>query len=167
MKVLLRLGLAALFVAPVLATGKEDRANRGSTTSSIEKIAPGKCLISGTAVNSDEVPLPHRPVRLRNLETLAVEQVSTTDRMGTFSFIANAETTYVVEVVDQAGRVIGIGEAVIARAGEVAGGFVIVPAAIPTYSSIFKSAAGAVLAALGGTGLTALHSDVPPLSPEQ
>jgi hypothetical protein len=118
-------------------------------------------------MNANELPLPDQMVRLRNLDTSTIEQVATTDRLGAFSFIAAPETPYVVEIVDQPGRVVAVGQVVIARAGEVAGGAVIVPAAIPAYTNLFKSSMGAVLAALGGTGLTALAPDGPPLSPEK
>jgi len=166
MRKLLRVVLAVFFVAPLAAAEKPAKADRPSVAAG-EKIAPGKCLIRGTAINAAEVPLPAQSVRLRNLNTSAIEQVTTTDQAGVFSFIAPPEIPYVVEIVDQPGRVVAIGDVVIGRAGEVSGGFVIVPAAIPAYSNAFKSTAGAVLAALGGTGLTALAPEAPPVSPER
>ena len=166
MRKLLRVVLAVFFVAPLAAAEKPAKADRPGAIAG-EKIAPGKCLIRGTAIDSDEVPLPAQSVRLRNLNTSAIEQVSTTDHAGVFSFIAAPETPYIVEIVDQPGRVVAVGEVMIARSGEVAGGFVMVPAAIPAYSNTFKSTAGAVLSALGGTGLTTLAPDAPPLSPER
>jgi hypothetical protein len=167
MRKLLRVVLAVFFVAPLAAAEKPAKADRPGTVTGHEVIAPGKCLIRGTAIDSDEVPLPAQSVRLRNLNTSAIEQVSTTDHAGVFSFIATPEIPYIVEIVDQPGRVIAVGEVVIARSGEVAGGFVMVPDAIPAYSNAFKSTAGAVLSALGGTGLTALAPEAPPLSPER
>jgi hypothetical protein len=167
MRKLLRLVLAVCFVAPLAAAEKPAKADRPGTVAGGEMIAPGKCLIRGTAIDSDEVPLPAQSVRLRNLNTSTIEQVSTTDHAGVFSFIAAPEIPYIVEIVDQPGRVVAVGEVMIARSGEVAGGFVMVPAAIPAYSNAFKSTAGAVLSALGGTGLTALAPEAPPLSPER
>jgi hypothetical protein len=159
--------LAVFFVAPLAAAEKPARADRPGTLAAGEKIAPGKCLIRGTAISADEVPLPAQSVRLRNLNTSTIEQVSITDQAGVFSFITAPEIPYIVEIVDQPGRVVAVGDVVIGRAGEVTGGFVMVPAAIPAYSNAFKSTAGAVLSALGGTGLTALAPEAPPLSPER
>jgi hypothetical protein len=171
MQVSVRLGLAALFtllfVAPLAAADKPAGADRPGTVAGHEKIAPGKCLIRGTAISADEVPLPAQSVRLRNLDTSTIEQVSITDHLGVFSFIAAPEIPYVVEIVDQPGHVVAVSDVIIARSGDVAGGFVMVPAAIPAYSNAFKSTAGAVLSALGGTGLTALAPQNPPLSPER
>ena len=157
---------AVCFVAPLAAAEKPAKVER-PTVPAGEKIAPGKCLIRGTAINAAEVPLPAQSVRLRNLNTSAIEQVTTTDQAGVFSFVALPEIPYIVEVVDQPGRVVAVGDVVIGRAGEVSGGFVMVPAAIPAYANAFKSTAGAVLAALGGTGLAALAPGAPPLSPER
>jgi hypothetical protein len=170
MRALLRLGLAVSFVAPAGAAEKPagpSAADRAVTGVAHEAVSPGKCLIRGTAISADESPLPNQIVRLRNLDTSTIEQVATTDRLGTFSFIAAPETPYVVEIVDQPGHVVAVGQVVVARAGEVAGGAVIVPAAIPAYSNVFKSSIGAVLSALGGTALTALDAGGPPLSPEK
>jgi hypothetical protein len=167
MQVLLRLGLAVLFVVPAAAAEKAARADKAGTVASREAIAPGKCLIRGTAVDTEAVPVPARSVRLRNLDTSSIEQVSLTDHAGVYNFIASPETPYIVEITDEPGRVVAVGEVVIARAGEVAGGQVIIPAAIPAYSNAFKSSTGAILSALGGTGLTAVAPGAPPLSPEK
>jgi hypothetical protein len=167
MRTLLRVGLAVFFLTPLAAAEKAARADRAGTVITGDMIAPGKCLIRGTAIDTDEVPLPAQSVRLRNLDTSAIEQVSVTDRLGIFSFVAVPETPYIVEIVDQPGRVVAVGEVWIAQSGEVVGGVVVVPAAIPAYSNAFKSTAGAVLSALGGTGLTALAPGTPPLSPER
>ena len=170
MQVSVRLGLAALFavlfVAPVATAERAAGADKAGTVAK-EVITPGKCLIRGTAINANEVPLPAQTVRLRNLNTSTIEQVSVTDQAGVFSFIAAPEIPYIVEIIDQPGRIVAVGDVVIGRAGEVAGGFVMVPASIPAYSNAFKSSAGAVLSALAGTGLTALAPQTPPLSPER
>ena len=160
MRILVALGLVASFVVPLAGA---------DTTGAVvpkDAIGPGKCLIRGTATTPDAVPVAGKAVRLRNLDTSMIEQVSATNRAGEFSFIARSEVPYVVEIVDEPGRVIAIGPVVVARAGEVAGSALIVPTAIPAYSNAFRSTVGAVATALGGTGLTALPS-APPLSPER
>jgi hypothetical protein len=178
MRAVLRLGLVALIFAPVTAAGQAGGVEKPATAARVNKtvlearrvtVAPGKSVIRGTAVNESDVPLPGKFVRLRNLETSTIEEVSVTDRLGVFNFVALPETPYVVEIIDQPGGadVIAVGRVIIARAGEVVGDVIIVPAALPTHGIGFKSAAGAVLSALSGTGLTAFEPGTPPLSPEK
>ena len=159
MRILVTLGLVASFVVTLAG------ADTGAVVTR-DAIGPGKCLIRGTVTTPDLVAVPDAVVRLRNLETSMIEQVSATNRAGEFSFIAGAEIPYVVEIIDRPGRVIALGAVVVARSGEVAGSALVLPTAIPAYSNAFRSTAGAVATALGGTGLTAL-SDAPPLSPER
>jgi hypothetical protein len=160
MRILVTLGLVASFVVSL--------AGADTTGAPVDKaaIGPGKCLIRGTATTPDLVAVPDTPVRLRNLDTSMIEQVSATNRAGEFTFIAPSEVPYIVEIIDQPGRVIAVGPVVLAHSGEVAGSALVVPTAIPAYSNAFRSTAGAVATALGGTGLTALPS-APPLSPER
>jgi hypothetical protein len=159
MRILVTFGLVASLVVPLAAA---------DTTGSVSKdaIGPGKCLIRGTATTPDAVPVADKAVRLRNLDTSAIEQVSATNRAGEFSFIASSEVPYVVEIADGPGQVIAVGPVVVARAGEVAGSALVVPAAIPAYTGAFRSTAGAVASALGAMGLTTLPA-APPLSPER
>jgi hypothetical protein len=160
MRILVTLGFVAGFVVSL--------AGADTTGALVPKdtIGPGKCLIRGTATTPDTAAVADMPVRLRNLDTSMIEQVTATNRAGEFSFIAKSEVPYVVEIVDQPGRVIAIGPVVVARSGEVAGSALVVPTAIPAYAGGFKTTAGAVLSALGGAGLTTLPS-APPLSPER
>jgi hypothetical protein len=153
--------MVASLVVPLTA------ADGPSTVVNKQTIGPDKCVIRGTAVTTEAIPLPNRRVRLRNLDTSAIEQVSITDKVGDFSFIALPEVPYVVEFADDPGQVLAVGPVVLARAGEVVGGGIVVPTMVPAYSSAFRSTAGALISALGGTGLTALQPPIPPLSPER
>jgi hypothetical protein len=161
MRILVALGLLSMLVAPLTA------ADTTGTPVGKDAIGPGKCLIRGTATTPDAVPVPDKAVRLRNLDTSLIEQVSATDRTGAFSFVASAEVPYVVEIAEEPGGVIAVGPVVLARAGEVAGSSLVIPALIPGYAGAFRSTAGAVISAIGGAGLTVLPSPAPPLSPEQ
>jgi hypothetical protein len=161
MRILAALGLLGMLVAPLKA------ADTTGAPVGKEAIGPGKCLIRGTATTPDAVPVPEKAVRLRNLDTSLIEQVSATSRTGEFSFVASAEVPYVVEIADEPGRVIAVGPVVLARSGEVAGSPLVIPAAMPAYAGSFRSTAGAVMSAIGGAGLTVLPPATPPLSPEQ
>ena len=130
-------------------------------------------MIHGTAVDASGNPLPSAPVRLRNLQTNQVERVSSANRSGEFTFVAQPEIPYVVEIVDRAGKIIAVGDVVVAQAGEVAGTIVAIPTRLPALAGVFGPTAGAVISAAAGLGLTALEATaspeplLPPASPEQ
>ena len=49
-------------------------------------------------------PSPQRRSRLRNLQTNQIEQVATANQIGEFSFSAQPEIPYVVEIADEPGK---------------------------------------------------------------
>jgi hypothetical protein len=79
----------------------------------------------------------------------------------------------VVEVADQAGRVLAVGDVVAVRTGEVASALVTLPAHLPS-ASVLGATAGSVISAAAGIGVTTLQlataarlEPAPPASPEQ
>jgi hypothetical protein len=136
------------------------------------RATPGaQSMIHGTAVDINGKPLVNAFVRLRNLQTNRVEQVSTANQRGEFSFVAQPGIPYVVEIADDAGQIIAVGDVVVVQAGEVAGAVVALPMRRPP-AGVFGETAGSVVSAAAGTGLTALQSIVtepqpPPASPER
>lgn len=126
-------------------------------------------LIHGTAVDTNASPLPNTTVRLRNLQTNQIEQTLTTNPIGEFTFIAQPEIPYVVEIADQAGQIIAVGDIITTQAGEVAGALVSIPTKLPALAGVFGETAGSVISAATGTGLTAVEAvaSTPPVSPER
>jgi hypothetical protein len=125
-------------------------------------------MIHGTALDNTASPLPNATVRLRNLQTSQVEQVSTANYVGEFTFMAVPDVPYVVEVVNQAGQILAVGDVITTQAGEVAGALVSIPTNVPPIAGVFGQTAGSVVSAATGSGLTALESSVAPvLSPER
>jgi len=144
------------------------------TSAAAGRAAQGaQSMIHGTAVDNSASPLPNASVRLRNLQNNQVEQVSTANQIGEFSFVAQPEIPYVVEIADQAGQIIAVGDVVVPQAGEVAGALVAIPTRLPALAGVFGETAGSVVSAATGTGITALESTVlpepppPPASPER
>jgi hypothetical protein len=128
----------------------------------------GQSMIHGTAVDANTSPLPNAAVRLRNLQTNQIEQLSTANQLGEFSFVAQPEIPYVVEIADQAGNIVAVGDVITAQAGEVAGALVAIPTRLPALAGVFGETAGSVVSAATGTGLTALDATVAPfVSPER
>jgi hypothetical protein len=129
-----------------------------------------KSVIHGAVVDVNSIPLPGVSVRLRNLKTNKVEQRTTASQSGEYSFAAQPEIPYVVEIYDLAGHVIAVGDVITVHAGEVAAVLVAIPSRLPVVAGIFGETVGSVVSAASGMGLTVLGStasSAPPASPEQ
>jgi hypothetical protein len=164
MHLILKSGLGAFLLSAVLAAAGPAELPR--IVADMLVVNADKCVIYGTALDLNAAPLPDARVRLRNLETRTIEQVSTTNRLGEFVFVALPDVSYVVEIADRPGRVLAVGDVILIRAGEVAGSVIVVPPPIQGYAGLFRSTAAAVASAVAGTGLVWLAPD-PPLSPEK
>lgn len=125
-------------------------------------------LISGKAVDENMRPLPDVSLRLRNLETNQIEQVTRANSIGEFTFVAQPQIPYVVEIADQAGAVVAVGDIITAQAGDVAGAIVALPSRLPVLGGVFGETTGSVMSAATSTGLTVVEVSVAPLvSPER
>jgi hypothetical protein len=124
-----------------------------------------KSLINGVALDRAQTPMPNAKVRLRNLETNDVEQVVTANESGEFSFVAQPNVPYVVEIADQAGRVVAVGDVIMANTGEVAGAVVSLPARLPALAGVFTDTASSVISAATSSGLTVIDPLQPKVSP--
>lgn len=165
----LKFALAGVFLSAALVSGQIVRpvAPLGPSATTTSEGA-GQALISGTAVDAGEAPLPNATVRLRNLQTNQVEKETTANPVGEFTFAARPEVPYVVEIADAAGRVVAVGDVIIAQAGDVAGAIVAIPTKLPALAGMFTDTAGSVVSAATGTGVTAIGTGVmPSLSPER
>ena len=119
--------------------------------------------ISGVARNASSQPLPNQAVRLRNAETGQLTATTTTGAAGQFSFTGLNPGTYVVEVLDDRGQVIGSSAAIVLSQGAmIAGGLVIqasalgaagVAAAGATGGAFFSSTLGIVTIAAIAAGV--------------
>jgi hypothetical protein len=124
-------------------------------------------LINGVAIDSDQTPLPNATIRLRNIGANKIEQVISANARGEFSFIAQPDVAYVVEIADQAGRVVAVGDVIMANAGEVAGTVVALPSRLPALAGVFGDTASSVMSAATGTGLTVVDPTIPKVSPSR
>ena len=128
----------------------------------------GKAVISGTAVDAAQTPIPNATVRLRNLVTTEIDQTAVTGSAGQFTFGVRADVPYVVEVVDASGRILAVGDVVIPTSGDAVAALVAIPAKLPTFAGMFTDTAGTVMSAAVGLGLTTIQAGVMPfLSPER
>jgi hypothetical protein len=124
-----------------------------------------RSLINGVAVNSDQTPLANATIRLRNLQVNAIEEIVTANGVGEFTFVAQPEIPYVVEIADQDGRTVAVGDVILANAGEVAGTKVALPSGLPPLAGIYSGTASSVVSAAIGTGLQVVDPALPKVSP--
>lgn len=125
-------------------------------------------FIYGQVVDGNSAPIPNARVQLRNLETTQIEQVSRANYLGEFGFVVQPEIPYVVELADQAGRIIAVGDVITAHAGDVAAATMVALPRSPTLAGVFRDTAMSVMSAATATGFTAVQATVAPfVSPER
>jgi hypothetical protein len=168
MLIRLKIALAAVVLSTAIVSGQQavrpgtaGKAVRPAGTAAREI----RSLINGVAVDSDRLPLANATIRLRNLQVNAIEQTVTTNALGEFSFVALPGVPYVVEITDQEGRVIAVGDVVLANPGEVAGAVLALPSNLPVLATVFSDTASLVVAAATNSGLTIVDPVLPKLSP--
>ena len=161
--------LSAALMASLLATSVVAAATVETTRSvpAVLQKNPDKSVVYGRVVDTNTRPVPGALVRLRNLQTKAIELVMTTTSEGEFAFPALPDVPYVVELVDRPGRVLIVGDMAISHVGEFSSTVLVLPPVTPAYPGIFHATAGSIVAAVLGTGIAALESPDPPLSPEK
>lgn len=111
--------------------------------------AQGTGAIQGTAQSSAGQTLPNFTVQLRNVQTGQLAGSTTSNAAGSFSFTGLNPANYVIEVVNQAGAIVGTSSAVTVTAGATV-------TVTVTASAVGAAAgAGAAAAAAGGAGAAA------------
>jgi hypothetical protein len=125
-------------------------------------------IVHGGVTDSVHNKVSNSAVRLRNLQTKAVEQVANANGSGEFSFLVKPDVPYVVEVTNQPGAVLAVSNVVTVSPGAVANADITIPAVSSGVAAGFGSSVGAVVQAAMSIGLTAIEaSAVPPVSPER
>ena len=122
-------------------------------------------VIEGVVLDGERRPLPNTRLRLRNLDVNEIERRATSNARGQFTFVVRPEIPYVVEVADPSGRILAVGDVITARAGEVAGTLVVLPARLPAIGAVFGETAASVIAAATSIGITVMDPTLPKVSP--
>jgi hypothetical protein len=94
--------------------------------------------LNGKAESSNKTTLPNYTVQVRNVANGQLVATTTSTQTGTFSFSSLAPGNYVVEIVDQAGKVVGLSSSVAVGAGA------------SVSVTVTASATGAIAGASGG-----------------
>lgn len=164
--------VAGLVLGTAVASGQSPSARAAATVTPRALPAPappaprgGSTTVMGFAWTATNQPLPNATVQLRNVETGRVEARTVTNAAGEFVFReVEGNATYVVELVDERGRVVAVGQAFVIAAGETVATFVRLGAVAPWYAGLFEHTAAAVVATAASLGVTAVAPPGQPAS---
>ena len=161
-----------LGVAPIVRAGDPPPAARPGTarpvavrTGSPNSAAFGSSRgtsILGNAWTSDNTPIKNALLRLRNVATGKIEAHTIANDAGQFAFTNIEGGSYVVEMVNDAGRLLTVGHVFNIAPGETVGTFVRLGTKVPWFTGFFGNTAAAAASSAASQGITALAPVVRP-----
>jgi hypothetical protein len=140
------------------ALGRPDRPGPGARLAT---------TVIGSAWTARYEPIAGARVQLRNAMTGRVETLAIANEAGQFTFENVEGSTYVVELLDGAGRVQVVGQVFTIAPGETVATFVRLTNGVPRFAAFFSNTVGAVSAAAAAGGITALAPVARPVSGKQ
>ena len=120
--------------------------------------------VNGVAWRRDDSPVPHARLRLREVSAGRIAAATQADAAGRFQFTRVAPGTYLVELVDDEGRIRAVSQTFTLAPRDTVATFVRLGADPPWYSGFFTNAAIAALATAATLGITALGDGGQPAS---
>lgn len=123
-------------------------------------------LVAGSAWNADNSGIPGAKLRLRNVSTGKITASTIADQLGQFRFEA-APGSYLIELVDEAGKLLAVGQVFSVGVGESVATFVRLGNHVPWVAGFFTNAAAAAISAAAAQGVTALAPVARPASRKQ
>jgi hypothetical protein len=156
----------ALSVAPVGAGGDDPRTDRRSTARNgtsrpgavrtTPSLSARTTSIVGSAWNTDNSRIKFANLRLRDVVGGKIEALTKANEVGEFTFENVPAGSYMVELVNDAGKVETVGHVFSIAPGETVATFVRLSAKVPWYEAFFNNASGSVSATAASTGVRAL-----------
>ena len=129
--------------------------------------ATKRAAIVGNAWTGANSPIPNAQLRLRNVTTGRIEAHAIANEAGQFTFANIEGGTYLVELINGAGRVLTVGHVFSIAPGETVGTFVRLGTKVPWFTGFFSNTAAAAASAAASEGITALAPVVRPASAGQ
>jgi hypothetical protein len=121
--------------------------------------------IQGVAWTATNAPLAFAKVRLRNVVNGRIEGGAVADADGRFVFKDIPPGAYLIELVNDDGRVLAVGHTFSLADGDTVATFVRLPQKAPWFHGFFSNAAALVAVAAATTGITSMAPEaVPPVS---
>ena len=131
-----------------------ERANLGGASAPVSGAATVDVV--GLAWRSDDTPIEHPVLRIRNLQDGLVVALTTGTALGEFHFDRLEGGVYLIELVDTDGGVLAVGQPLVVQPGETVGTFIRLRPDRSFNSGLFGGSAPTVVQA-------AADADVPPL----
>lgn len=111
-------------------------------------------------------PIAYALVRLRNVTTGKIENTAYASATGEFAFENVEGGTYVIEYVDERGKILAVGHVFSVAPGETVATFIRLGTTVPWFAALFGNVGGAVVASAASLGVTAIAPPSRPVSPE-
>jgi hypothetical protein len=112
--------------------------------------------IMGAAWNADDSPIPFAKLRLRNVVSGKIQAHTVADELGKFSFRSVEPGSFVVELVNDEGKILTVGHTFSAAPGETVATFVRLGTKVPWFNGFFGNAAAIVASTAAAAGVTAV-----------
>lgn|SRR5262245_26142413 len=142
-----------VFGVAAVASGRPDR--------------PRPTAIIGSAWAADNTPIKQARLQLRNVVSGRIQATTVADDAGQFTFENIESGNYVVELVNEAGKVQVVGQVFSIAPGETVATFVRLGTKVPWFTQFFSNGVSAVSAAAASEGITAIAPVVRPVSGKQ
>lgn len=164
LRILMAAATAVAVVAgsAVVATGQDPSAQSQSIARRTgvrvgELLAvPRATSVIGFAWTATNDGIPDAAVQLRNALAGRVEATAVTSAVGEFVFTDVEGGTYVVELLNDGGRVVALGAPFTVAPGETVATFVRLGMPAPWFSGAFTNTAAAAVSSAAGVGITAV-----------
>ncbi len=137
-----------------------------TSTASAKPSASRATAVFGYVWNARNEPIAYALVRLRNVASGKVEATTSAAGNGEFAFENVEGGTYVIEYVDQRGKVLAVGHVFSVAPGETVATFIRLGTTQPWFAALFSNAGAAVVATAASLGVTAVAPPARPVSPE-
>lgn len=122
-------------------------------------------VVSAFVWDAANAPVANTTVALRNLATARIEGVRNSDADGHVSFRDVQRGTYMLEVVDARGALIGTGQTFSIETGESVATFVRLISRSRRFTGLFNNVGAIAVATAAGLGATAVGTTGQPRSP--
>ena len=164
--------VSALALVPT-ATLAANKAAKATAAKTVSVGAPGSAAggrstsILGAAWTSDNTPIPHAKLRLRNVVTGRIEATTVANDAGRFAFTAIEGGTYAIELVSDVGKVLTLGHTFTIAPGETVATFVRLGTKLPWFNAVFGGQSGFAGNAAAAAASTAASMGVTAVAPTE
>ncbi|HEY7059418.1 MAG TPA: carboxypeptidase-like regulatory domain-containing protein [Vicinamibacterales bacterium] len=123
--------------------------------------------VVGSAWNADNSGIPGARLRMRDVSTNKIVAAAVADQLGQFRFDNVAPGSYLIELVEESGKLVAVGQVFTIATGETVATFVRLGTRVPWFAGFFSNAAASAIAAAASEGVTALAPVARPVSRKQ